>query len=308
VTTTGVTINQGFAGTSGASVLTLTQDATIANQLDVPAATTFTPDQVTTLLQGQLYAIAVSAAYPYGEVRGQLAPPNIAVVGTQLNGSQAVPPLPDNAGGEGFAFTTIDDSANTVTSVVVPIGLNDITDVEIDTGALGATGSKLVALTNSAATPWQFAVTLAPVAAADIANFENGLWYINVSSSEFTTGAMRGQIVIPPPPATPTLTQLQVGIFTPYCTSCHTGVGTGLPGALNLTAGGTFNAIVNQPTVEQPNLDFVTPSDPTNSYLVQKLLGSPGISGGRMPLNGPYLSDAQITAIEAWISAAALNN
>ena len=102
-------------------------------------------------------------------------------------------------------------------------------------------------------------MTLAPVAAADIANFETGQWYINVSSSVFTTG-------------------------------------------------GTFNAMVNQPTVEQPNLDFVTPSDPNDSYLFQKLLGSPGISGGRMPLNGPYLSDAQITAVEAWISAAALNN
>jgi len=155
VTTTGVTLNQGFAGTRGASVLTLTQDATIANQFDVPAATTFTPDQVTTLLQGQLYAIAVSAAYRNGEVRGQLAPPNIAVVGTQLNGSQEVPPLTNNAGGEGFAFTTIDDSANTVTSVVVPLGFNDITDVEIDTGGIGATGSKLIALTNSAATPGQ---------------------------------------------------------------------------------------------------------------------------------------------------------
>jgi len=35
-------------------------------------------------------------------------------------------------------------------------------------------------------------------------------------------------------------------------------------------------------------LKFIVPGDPTDSYLVQKLLGTSAIRGDRMPLNGPY--------------------
>ena len=69
------------------------------------------------------------------------------------------------------------------------------------------------------------------------------------------------------------------------------------------TAGGPFNAMVNQPTIEQPTLKFVDPGDPADSYLVQKLLGSAGITGARMPLGGPYLDAATIAEVQAWITA-----
>jgi hypothetical protein len=77
---------------------------------------------------------------------------------------------------------------------------------------------------------------------------------------------------------------------------------------LNLTAGGTYKAIVNVATGEQPNLKYVVPGDSTNSYLLQKLLGSTGISGARMPLNGPYLDAATTAQVAAWIAEGAPNN
>ncbi|MDP9090940.1 MAG: TIGR03118 family protein [Pseudomonadota bacterium] len=110
-----------------------------------------------------------------------------------------------------------------------------------------------------------------------------------------------------------TLTQLQQQIFTPICSSCHTGMGAALPGVQNLTAGNTFSNIVNVPSIEQPSLLRIKPSDPTNSYLVQKIEGAPGISGSRMPLGcgsatNPCLDQATIDLVKTWVSQGALNN
>jgi mono/diheme cytochrome c family protein len=37
-------------------------------------------------------------------------------------------------------------------------------------------------------------------------------------------------------------------------------------------------------------------------------MGAATISGARMPLNGPYLDDATIAQVAAWIAAGAQNN
>jgi len=107
---------------------------------------------------------------------------------------------------------------------------------------------------------------------------------------------------------TVTLSQLQTAIFTPKCSGCHTGVGSSLPGVQNLTAGNTFAAIVGVASIEQPALKRVAPGDPDHSYLVQKIEGAAGISGQRMPLGGPFLAQAEIDLVRAWIAQGALNN
>jgi hypothetical protein len=114
-------------------------------------------------------------------------------------------------------------------------------------------------------------------------------------------------------PAQVTLTQLQTQIFTPICSGCHTGGGTSLPGVQNLTAGNTFANIVNVPSIEQPSLLRIKPNDAANSYLVQKILGAPGITGSRMPFGcgsatNPCLDQATIDLVKTWVSQGALNN
>lgn len=113
--------------------------------------------------------------------------------------------------------------------------------------------------------------------------------------------------------ATVTLTQLQTQIFTPICSVCHTGSGSSLPGVQNLTAGNTFSNIVNVASIEQPSLLRIKPGDPANSYLVQKIQGSAGITGSRMPqgcgsASNPCLDQATIDLVKAWVSQGALNN
>jgi mono/diheme cytochrome c family protein len=169
-------------------------------------------------------------------------------------------------------------------------------------------GTKLVALTKSTVNMGSWSVAMSPVAAADIGNFGKGMWYLNVLTPADPMGAIRGQITPPTNTTVATLSQLQTSVFTPKCSGCHNGMGTVPPGALNLTAGGTYKALVNVATGEQPNVKFVVPGDPINSYLVQKLMGAASISGARMPLNGPYLDDATIAQVAAWIAAGAQNN
>ena len=130
----------------------------------------------------------------------------------------------------------------------------------------------------------------------------------NVGSSAASTVTVANTAV-----AAVTLTQLQTQIFTPICSACHTGIGTSLPGVQNLTAGNTFAAIVSVASVEQPSLLRIKPGDPTNSYLVQKILGASGITGSRMPFgcgstSNPCLDQATINLVTTWVTQGALNN
>ncbi|HWJ34293.1 MAG TPA: TIGR03118 family protein [Steroidobacteraceae bacterium] len=130
----------------------------------------------------------------------------------------------------------------------------------------------------------------------------------NVGSSMATSVSVANTVQAPV-----TLAQLQTQIFTPICSGCHTGSGSTLPGVQNLTAGNTFSNIVNVPSVEQPNLLRIKPSDPTNSYLIQKIEGAAGITGSRMPFgcgaaSNPCLDQATIDLVKTWVSQGALNN
>lgn len=104
----------------------------------------------------------------------------------------------------------------------------------------------------------------------------------------------------------PTLAQLQASIFGPRCSGCHTGGGGALPASLNLSsASATYAALVDVNSTEVGTLKRVAAGDPNNSYVVQKLEGTQAV-GARMPLGGPFLDQATINQVRAWIQAGAL--
>ena len=106
---------------------------------------------------------------------------------------------------------------------------------------------------------------------------------------------------------TATFTRVQNEIFTPTCAQigCHDRLGR--QEDQQLSAGIAYAQIVNHASVEMPQLNRVTPSDPANSYLYRKITGA-GITGDRMPQGGPYLNDAQIKLIRDWIRRGAPND
>lgn len=106
---------------------------------------------------------------------------------------------------------------------------------------------------------------------------------------------------------TATFTRVQNEIFTPTCgrVACHDAIGH--QSNQILTVGNAYANIVNVPSVEMPQLMRVKPNDPANSYLYRKITGA-GITGDRMPLSLPPLSDAQIKLIRDWIRRGAPND
>ena len=101
----------------------------------------------------------------------------------------------------------------------------------------------------------------------------------------------------------PSLTSIQANIFTPVCTSCHTGAAA--PLGLALDDGLAHRNLVDVDSDEVPGLLRVKPGMPDSSYLVWKIEGRSEIAGGRMPLNLAPLSAEEIAVIRSWIEAGA---
>jgi hypothetical protein len=106
-------------------------------------------------------------------------------------------------------------------------------------------------------------------------------------------------------PVTADFQSIQDNVFTPICSQCH--IGASAPEGLQLDAGHSYNLLVGVPSAEQPSLLRVKAGDPDNSYMVHKIEGLAGISGGRMPLGETPLPQATIDAIRQWITNGAQN-
>jgi hypothetical protein len=106
---------------------------------------------------------------------------------------------------------------------------------------------------------------------------------------------------------TATFTRVQNEVFTPTCTQigCHDVIGQ--QQGLVLTAGRAYVNTVNVQSSQMPSLQRVRPDDPQNSYLYRKITGA-GITGGRMPLQLPPLSDEKIRLVRDWIRRGAPND
>jgi hypothetical protein len=118
----------------------------------------------------------------------------------------------------------------------------------------------------------------------------------------------------PTPNLEPTFRSIQQEIFNTTdssgrqaCITCH--VAGGPAGFMPLTEGVSYNNLINRTSGAKPGAVRVIPGDPDGSYLVQKLQGTPGIVGERMPrTSGPFLTDGQISIIRRWIAEGAQNN
>ena len=115
-----------------------------------------------------------------------------------------------------------------------------------------------------------------------------------------------------PPTTTPTpggltatLSSIQSVVFDDSCAGHHGDHAT--EANLDLTAGQSWSNLVNVRSI-QVALDLVEPNDAENSYLVHKLDGRADIVGDRMPVGGPFLSQADIDVIKQWINNGAANN
>ena len=189
---TSVTLNEGFAGTNGPIVLRLVPGSEQADEWLVPADALLTAEQITALQQGRVYVIAASAAYPHGEIRGQIVPENIAVTFSAMapvRDAQAV-----NPAAAGVVAATVDRSAHTLSVAVSSSGVEDASAAEV---ADAATGRTLAVLTKDSVDMGHWSAELIPLTAADVSAFEAGSWYVRVATPVETGGALGGEIAAP---------------------------------------------------------------------------------------------------------------
>ncbi|HEY0768300.1 MAG TPA: CHRD domain-containing protein [Steroidobacteraceae bacterium] len=189
---TAVTVNEGFAGATGAAVIALTPNAASTGEWDLPANALLSAEQVTALMQGKLYAIASSAAHPKGEIRGQLVPDNVMVTFSHMAVSQETAGLGIVA--SGVAATTVDTNANTLTVHVNSTGVDDAMAAQVATGAVGASAAKMAELTKDSVNMGHWSTELAAISAAEVGNFKARKWQVSVATPAEPNGAIRGQI------------------------------------------------------------------------------------------------------------------
>ena len=106
----------------------------------------------------------------------------------------------------------------------------------------------------------------------------------------------------------PTLDQIQAAVFTPTCatSTCHSN-GNQAAGLALGDADTSYAELVGEFSNQngQAAVMLVAPMDPDASYLIRKLEGTAGITGGRMP-PGAALSQSDIDQIRQWITDGAL--
>lgn len=101
----------------------------------------------------------------------------------------------------------------------------------------------------------------------------------------------------------PTFSEIQSNVFNKSCafSGCHAS------GSVNPDLSGNAHANIVSKT-SSTGMDYIKPNDPTNSYLLQKIIGSSSISGSRMPQGSSPLSQGTIDSITEWINNGAKNN
>lgn len=123
---------------------------------------------------------------------------------------------------------------------------------------------------------------------------------VNEVTISFTTGETSGGELQPPPQLTLSGNIQRIwddptdGCVRP---GCHDS--SGASAGLVLDAGSAAGDLIGRPAAEV-DLDRVRSGDPASSYLLRKVLGTPDIVGGRMPI-GRVLPADEIRRISDWI-------
>ncbi len=193
VTTTGILATAAHihgpaaAGVNGPVMIGLTESPAGSGVWVVPAGTTLTAAQVTSLKAGDMYFNVHSSANAAGEIRGQIGRD---VRTAALTGAQEVAPNASTATGKGVVM--IDPTSKSMTASVTTTGITG-TVAHIHEEVVGTNGGVVFPLTETTAGSgiWSSTATLTD---AQYTALKSGRYYFNVHSATFSGGEIRGQI------------------------------------------------------------------------------------------------------------------
>jgi hypothetical protein len=152
--------------------------------------------QVAALLAGDYYVNVHTSDHPGGEIRGQIgmySPPS--EYSAMLSGDQEVPPVTTEATGEAHFGLSADLSL--LDFHVMVSDIDNITASHLHTGWPGQNGPVALALYMGAPPPFDPdnpASGLLDLNAENVLDLISGFYYVNVHTSDFPSGEIRGQV------------------------------------------------------------------------------------------------------------------
>ena len=188
LTATAAHIHTGAIGVNGPVAVGFVETEPGSGIWVPPVNTILSTEQFQSFLAGGIYFNLHSAAFPGGEIRGQIGRDVFDVV---LTGAQENPPVA--GGGSATSRIVVNPATREVSGSVTNIGIA-ATAGHIHTGLFGVNGPVLVPTTVSAAgsAVWNF--TPATFTVAQYRAFLFGNMYANTHSAAFPGGEARGQI------------------------------------------------------------------------------------------------------------------
>jgi len=180
-------IHEGAAGVNGPILFHLTESPAGSGVWVSAADATLTEAQLATLKAGGLYFNVHSAAFPGGEIRGQIG----RHLGfARLAGAEEVPPTSSTATGTG---TLVIDPITRAASGGITISGMTATMAHIHLAAAGVNGPVIVTLTNTSGNVWAVPANTT-LTAEQLKAYKQGSLYYNAHSLLFPGGEIRGQI------------------------------------------------------------------------------------------------------------------
>jgi hypothetical protein len=149
--------------------------------------TGMTPAQIADLVAGNYYVNIHASGRPDGEIRGQILPRTVDNFSFPATADQEIPPTDSTATGNCFA-----DLANDAQSLFVSCSHNvdDVIDNHLHAAPPGQDG--LVVFHYPTTNPFSGTTPLTPRLIAD---FAAGFLYVNIHSTDYETGEIRGQLI-----------------------------------------------------------------------------------------------------------------
>ena len=188
VTATAAHIHAGAVGVNAPVAIGFVQTAPGSGIWVPPANTILTPEQYQSFISGGTYFNVHSAAFPGGEIRGQIGR---EVIDVALVGAQEVPAVA--VGGSATSRIIVNPVTRELTGSITNNGVV-ATAGHIHNGLFGVNAPVLVPSTQSAAgsAVWNF--TPATLSVAQYRSLLFGNMYVNTHSATFPGGEARGQI------------------------------------------------------------------------------------------------------------------
>ena len=185
----------GPPGTNAGVLVTLTNTGGTTGTINGTA--TLTPAQEADLLAGNMYVNVHSGTYPGGEIRGQLIPTSAGetqLIMGSLNAGQSVATPPVSSSGTGNTMVVLDRLTNRLFLTGSFSGLtSNISNAHIHAGNTGTNGSVVVPLFYAGTTAGTLSGT-STIRATLTDSIINGLTYVNIHTSTYPSGEIRGQL------------------------------------------------------------------------------------------------------------------